>query len=357
METEEKGGRRGRVLISTFRPPSQGGGVERFLYTLSKILKDAGYEVRVFSRNEKSWLEQRIRPYAAWRIGMRMRRDHNMGDIVLCNNYFSWNAPREHSVVVFHGTERGRAEATREVFSRLRNTLVRLVNSRLDKRATSGRVRVAVSNSTKGEIESYYKTTVDHVIPNAVDTKVFAPATAKNGFRRELNLPMDEFLVLFVGIGDSRKGADVLIDSVLPRLKGMQRVVVVGKSEDVPEEAIRLGDVPFEEMHKVYMACDALIMPSYYEGCSLVTIEALSCGIPTLVSPTGIGKDLQTVAVLCDYVVPLDQPEKYVELLLRLQNSDVEWRRVSRASRETAVKEYDLEMFRTRYISLIESIE
>jgi glycosyltransferase involved in cell wall biosynthesis len=357
MPDDEEGMNEGRrVIVSTYLPPTEGGGVERFLHTLFLVLDAAGYEVRVLSRNEHSILEKHIRPFSAWQIGRRMKKEYRQGDIVLCNNYFSWNAPKTDSVVVFHGTERGRAEATRHVYSRLRNTLVATVNSGLDRRSIEGRITVAVSEATKAEITEHYGTEVDWVIPNAVDTSHFVAAVNRSDLRRELGLPENEFLVLCTGISDPRKGGDVIRNEIIPGLRGRQRLVIFGHAENTPEDAISLGPIPFDRMNKVYAACNAFVMPSYYEGCAYVILEALSCGIPSVVAPTGVGRDLMAIPVLAEYVVPCDEPKRYIDCLLRLQTSGGEWRRVSNASRRTAVELYDIREFERQYLELFRSL-
>lgn len=45
-----------------------------------------------------------------------------------------------------------------------------------------------------------------------------------------------------------------------------------------------LGEVPHEELGNLFRECDIFIMPSFYEGLSLVTIEALACGLSVVAS-------------------------------------------------------------------------
>ena len=348
--------KKGRIFIATHMPPSTGGGVERFLNILSKTLIEDDWDVRIVSSTKRNPLYSAVRPLAAWAIGREIKKSLARDDLTICNNYFSWNLPRVNSIVIYHGTEMGRALSTKKVYSRIRNLLVATVNSNLDKRVGRGRTAIAVSKSTKDEVKRHYGIQVNHVIPNAVDTSIFRPTDDKSRFRKKLGLPIDEFLVLFIGADDPRKGSELLRRTIIPSLSKEQHFVMAGRASRPPQGVTALGDVPFKEMNEVYMACDAFIMPSYYEGCSFSNLEALSSGIPSVVSPKGLGRDLMSNEILRKFVVPCEHPERYVDCLRKLQNSADEWRRVSEESRRYAVEFHDIRKFREDYLRVIDDV-
>ena len=114
-----------------------------------------------------------------------------------------------------------------------------------------------------------------------------------------------------------------------------------------------LGTLPFDSMREVYASCDAFVMPSYYEGCSFSNLEALSCGLPSVVSPIGVGRDLMSNEILRDFVVPCSEPQRYIDCLRKLQSSRDEWLKVSKESREYAVKYHDVSRFKREYLEVI----
>ena len=135
------------------------------------------------------------------------------------------------------------------------------------------------------------------------DAAVFHPATAEERaeLRAKLGWPADRPVYLFVGAlgGDRRKGFDTLFEawSLVCRKPDWNAIlVVVGDGAERPEweaKAVEAGlaerirflgfrrDVP-----ELFRACDAHVLPSRYEGYSLVTQEALCCGVPAFVSRT-----------------------------------------------------------------------
>ena len=61
-------------------------------------------------------------------------------------------------------------------------------------------------------------------------------------------------------------------------------------------------------------AHDALVLPSIVEGRALVQQEALSCGLPIIVTPNTGGEDLVEEAIT-GHLVPIRSPEKIAEAI------------------------------------------
>ena len=59
---------------------------------------------------------------------------------------------------------------------------------------------------------------------------------------------------------------------------------------------------------------DALVLPSIVEGRALVQQEALSCGIPIIVTPNAGAEDLIEEGIT-GYLVPIRSPEKIAEAI------------------------------------------
>ena len=170
------------------------------------------------------------------------------------------------------------------------------------------------------------------VVYYGVDAEVFHPIDDKRRveLRRRLDLPIDRPIAAFVGaLGDRRKGFDTLFaawtalcrDPAWPVL-----LLVVGKGAELPlwrKRAVAAGlteRVRFlgfrRDAADIFRACDAHVLPSRYEGYSLVTQEALACGLPAMVSrASGIAE--RYPSDLNDLLI--DDPENPEELVERLR--------------------------------------
>jgi glycosyltransferase involved in cell wall biosynthesis len=138
------------------------------------------------------------------------------------------------------------------------------------------------------------------VVYYGTDPEVFRPPSPDRRFelRKSLGWPEDRPVFLFVGgLGDRRKGFDTLYEawSTLCRDSSWRAdLVVVGSggertlwearagAEGLADRVRFLGfrrDVP-----DLLQAADAHVLPSRYEGYSLITHEALCSGLPAYVS-------------------------------------------------------------------------
>ncbi|MHA1595228.1 MAG: glycosyltransferase family 4 protein [Candidatus Baldrarchaeia archaeon] len=140
------------------------------------------------------------------------------------------------------------------------------------------------------------------VIPNAVDIEEFKPNKSKEELRRELCLPIDNPIILFVGRLVVRKGVHVLLDAFRSVVKEIPdaRLVIVGKGmlRDYLEYKAKAygiernvdlrGYVDRENLVKLYMAADVFVCPSIFaEAFGIVIIEAMAAGKPVIATRVG----------------------------------------------------------------------
>ncbi|HWQ55585.1 MAG TPA: glycosyltransferase family 1 protein [Bryobacteraceae bacterium] len=96
---------------------------------------------------------------------------------------------------------------------------------------------------------------------------------------------------LFVGTLEPRKNIDGLLASwrVVRRRHPVDLVLAGRRREDFPELAPEpglrvLGEVPDQELPKLYKGALALVYPSRYEGFGLPVLEAMQCGAYAIIS-------------------------------------------------------------------------
>ncbi|MBA2686166.1 MAG: glycosyltransferase family 4 protein [Gemmatimonadaceae bacterium] len=157
---------------------------------------------------------------------------------------------------------------------------------------------IAVSEGLKRELVEQYCISPSkiRVIPNGVDRSVFHPAEsheAKMALRRELELPQEKFIAVFMGGDWDRKGLADVIHAValLPDVQ----LVIVGRgnvaafAQIAEEEKIsdRVRFVGLQAHPERYLAAgDVFVCPSRYETFSMSGLEAAACGLPMLVVRT-----------------------------------------------------------------------
>lgn len=192
--------------------------------------------------------------------------------------------PRVH---VYHGTLVGSTRAMTKLMSRrevVRRTVAAGATEALaGRRATQV---VCVSEATAQEVRRLYRIADIEVIPNGVDETIFAPRDRQVA-RAELGLREDRRYALFVGRFEARKSGAIALAAA--KDAGYE-LLVAGPT--APDGAHHLGTLPPEILTDAYAAADCVVLPSHYEACSLVILEALACGRPLISTRVGWMKTL-----------------------------------------------------------------
>ena len=135
------------------------------------------------------------------------------------------------------------------------------------------------------------------LIPNGIDPGMFSPAPHPNG---------DERTVLFIGRLVPGKGAHFLIEAahILRERYPDLKFVLVGDGPGKPEienliaryglqESVSLRDFSrYDEMPDIYRRSSIFVLPSLYEGVPRTMLEAMSCGLPVIISDFPHLKDI-----------------------------------------------------------------
>jgi hypothetical protein len=147
-----------------------------------------------------------------------------------------------------------------------------------------------------------------HVVPNGVNSDLFRPGV------RPYPIPLRKgFNFLFVGGTIHRKGADILLrayregftsrDDVLLVIKDMgtrsiyegqglsERIRLFQEDGAAPAVYYTDEDLSEREMVALYNTCDCLVQPYRGEGFGLPVLEAMSCGLPVVVTGGGATDD------------------------------------------------------------------
>ena len=143
------------------------------------------------------------------------------------------------------------------------------------------------------------------------------------------------FCVLVFGRGDNEdfklKGYDIAVQAVSELKDSSYRLMFVGapigKESDVAAKLLEYGIPPSqlnvrpfkesrEELAKLFCEVDLAIMPSRTEGFGLTALEAMSTGLPVLVSGnSGLGDALKKVPSGVYHVVDSEDPKEWAKAI------------------------------------------
>lgn len=182
---------------------------------------------------------------------------------------------------------------------------------------------VAVSHDAAKDVERFYgvpqqSIEVIHWAPLARFVPVQDTSRLED-LRQRYNLP--ERYVLFVGILAKKKNLPTLLKGLAhlrSRMSDAPDLVIVGRrypqSDDTVSAALVgqlgldrhvhfVGSVPDEDLPLFYAASELYLLPSLHEGFGIPSLEAMACGVPVIVTPTGALPE-----VVGDAALVLDDP-------------------------------------------------
>jgi glycosyltransferase involved in cell wall biosynthesis len=164
-------------------------------------------------------------------------------------------------------------------------------------------------------------------IPNGVDTQRFTPVSAqeKARLRRELHLPTDGPLVIYVGRLHPQKGVETLIRAWQAVIQAQPRAYLLlagqGPEHERPDrERLRqlaadlglgaslhfLGHV--EPVLPYLQAADVFVLPSFFEGLSIALLEAMACALAVVTTNIGGTREVVRPGVDGLMIEPGDVP-------------------------------------------------
>ncbi len=180
--------------------------------------------------------------------------------------------------------------------------------------------------------QSYLKEYPIKVINNGINLNIFKPTKSDFIFKHHLQ---NKKIILGVAYPWSKwKGFDIFIQ-LSKILDKSYIIVIVGLQEEtiksLPKNIIGIKKTDNQvELAKIYTAADIFLNPSYVETFGMVTIEALACGTPIIVSnKTAIP---EVVSKECGVIVKEYNVENFHEAIINFSNSYTEKECVEYAS-------------------------
>lgn len=225
----------------------------------------------------------------------RIRKDTNIVHIntVFPDSVFTaLRAKLRHKKVVYYG--HSTMEDFRNSF-KCSNLLAPVFKRWIKFCYSLGDVIITPTEYSKGLLKSYHIKKPIYSLSNGIDTKFFAPSEERrNRFRKLYHLTASDKAVISVGHYIERKGILDFIELAgrMPEVRffwfGYTNLNIVPAKikqtiESAPKNLIFPGYVNRDELCDAYCGCDVFSFMSHEETEGIVVLEALSCGIPTVV--------------------------------------------------------------------------
>jgi UDP-glucose:(heptosyl)LPS alpha-1,3-glucosyltransferase len=303
------------VGLIIFRGDAARGGAERYTVELAGKLATRGHQVHLIATRFgdavpgvaaipiHATATTRAGRYLAFLDGVDAHLSQQRYDIVhamlpvrSCDIYH----PHAGMAAAGIQTHLSRSTLPGRTAARLANHLnrKRQAYARTERRLLEGShppVVLCLSDYVKGSILKHYPHLGERLTKlfNAVNLETFDPgitAASRPALRARLGIGADRVVALMIAQHFERKGLPQLIDAVA-QVSAPIIVVVVGKDNPsaMAQRARRLGigeriifagttDSPAD----FYSAADFFVLPTRHDSCSLVVLEALAMGLPTI---------------------------------------------------------------------------
>jgi glycosyltransferase involved in cell wall biosynthesis len=307
-------------VIPFFAPATQFGGVVTQAEKVCRALAARGHSVEVITTNNGigdamptgQWIERdgyrvyyaptrawhRIPPYWSPAMAPALEQALAHADVCALNvgltiaSDLAAKIARRHGVPYVYNAE-GALCPTRLEIKRRRK---RIFLHRIERPLLAGAAACqAVTTKEREDLEGQGVRDRVHLIPNGIEPFVAGDAAT---FRSRIDIGADERLVLYLGRLHAVKGLDLLVEAFVRADLTNARLVLAGHDEDgtgrriaaqirafgLGEKILFTGHLEADARRDALSAADLFALTSDSEGLPNAVLEALSAGVPCLLT-------------------------------------------------------------------------
>jgi len=355
------------------------GGMERYIYFLSKHLIEQGVEVEIITSPEHKGRTNHVeayngmiynfitpmvrgarffgfyRSYHLFNINSARYLRKKKFDILHCYEItsFPYLLFKNRATVIFQpfhrGTEPWKAKKMKEkIFNFPMDYPLRYCMTHADAIASEGEIQ------TKKFVE-FFGIDREKIfeLHDGVDLSLINSYISEGKVSREdIGLKDDDFVIINVNRIEKEKGVSYLIEALPLIRKEIEnvRLIMIGKGSDEPriyslihkyglQDIVKhFRDVEDSLLFNYYSLADIFVTPTIYEGLPLVVLEAMACGLPIIATNTA-----ENPQVVKDgkngYLVPVADSKAIADAVLKMHDKG-KIKKMSEYSK-CIIKDYD----------------
>ncbi len=374
------------ILGTKYSPPFFRGGEEHVIFNLVKYLSKRNYSTEVFAPKFRKWRKldststatnvcripvSNIRFFYHFQFARSLARclKADETDIVLnTHTALGHNLSFHPHIIVVATTNLGEANSASRsgLLGLLEGLIRRKFAYRIEKRAFQECDHiVCVSDHIMDDLSVNYGIQQEKmsVIGNGVDCTYFSPSVPRE------RTPDEQFHILYVGRLVNRKNVELLVRAA-GHLKSNGGRISVRIAGDGPERSAleRLskdsgledmiqfhGICSGNELLNLYRSSDLFVLPSTYEGMPLVLLEAMSCGLPSIVNAFA-GAEKVVTEGLNGYILREGTPEELARMILRIHDDSELLISMGGNARRLVLEKYSWDRIVDQYCTLFSSL-
>ena len=209
------------------------------------------------------------------------------------------------------------------------------------------------------------------LIPSGIDASLFSPPSEnqKLALRKNLGLPPNKIIILFVGGMDEKKGIRELLEAFhrITNIHPDIHMLVLGECQrnqatyqsilsliqewQIDDRVTLTGDI-VNNIHEYMQVSDIFIHPSWREGFSMAILEAMSVGLPVIASDIPSISETQINNGINGILVPVRDPDSIINALEYLLDNVERRSKLGRAARSRVLNEFTTSHMLSNYIQL-----
>lgn len=186
--------------------------------------------------------------------------------------------------------------------------------------------------------------------------------SSKKELRKRLSIPLNDFVVVCIGRLDKNKNQELLIRAISRLKKNISHILLLlvgtdeknGELQRLAKEIGVYKQVRFmgyrNDVPDILASADVLASASFHEGLPVNVMEAMTTGLPVIVTNCRGNNDLVEDGIN-GFIVTVDNQEEMADAMLRIYNSPELARKMGEAGLEK-IKQFSIDTVKSEMLAI-----